>query len=151
MLDKNAFLERVRSSFSFLEREWGFKFRGVEGQLPEFWVTYASPDDCRVVVSLEVGSRPWVEVSFPALGAEAAGKRTNASLASVVRAESKQVAVARVAEAFAGVEDGRSEAEAIEEDAEILRRYGHAILSGDPGARARVAAESARAWCEAQA
>ncbi len=60
MLDKKAFLGVVRSAFSFLERDWGFEFKGVEGQLPEFWATYASQDDCRVVVSFEAGSRPWV-------------------------------------------------------------------------------------------
>lgn len=150
MVEKTEFFSIVQTAFEFLERDFGFKLLGIEGHHPEFWVTYAAPDDCKVIVSAESGSRPWVEVSFPTPDAGSPSQRTNASLLALVRAESEiQQPETRESVAYAsGV--GSDEVDAILADAELLRENGRAVLSGEPSARARVSAEAARTWRESQ-
>lgn len=61
-LSFERFFKLCKQHFAFLENEYGFTLQSEEAQAYEAWVTFDS-ETTRVVITFEVGTLPWVEIS----------------------------------------------------------------------------------------
>ena len=129
-----AFESLVRSEFSFLEEELGFKFSGTEVHIPEIWSTFRG-SNASVVITLEMGAPPWVEIAFPDPTPDFMGAVVRSSVGVLL--DLVAPGVRGGVPAIERVGDPRLQ-EVLHQHAAALRQYGSPVLLGDSDLRARL-------------
>jgi hypothetical protein len=129
-----TFESLVRSEFGFLEEELGLKFSGTEVHIPEIWTTFRGRS-ASVVVTLEMGAPPWVEIAFPDPTPDFTGAVVRTSVGVLLDLVAPGVR-GKVPE-IERVDDPRLQ-EVLHRHAAALRQYGIPVLLGDSDLRARL-------------
>lgn len=133
----NRFETLVRTHLCFLEEKLGFQCAGTEIHLPEVWTTFQRAN-VKVVVTLEIGSAPWVILSFPNPRIGGIARISLEALVGNVEPESRNPSVP----AF-GVEDPALVG-VLEWAATQLQRHAEPVLLGDEGATVQALQELER-------